>query len=117
MSGLRGVSPSYYQHRKDSLIPSSSRSYSPLHTSKTWLSQKNSRATDAGTLVSVRVTESLTLMFHSQLKIHLPQRVCPLQLQAGSGVLTLLYGVEEGFRDIAKDTLSQDRLEEKNLHI
>lgn len=56
-------------------------------------------------------------MFHSQLKIHLPRRVCLPQLQAGSGVLTLLYGVEEGFRDIAKDTLSQDRLEEKNLHI
>ena len=56
-------------------------------------------------------------MFHSQLKIHLPQRFCLPQLQAGSGVLTLLYGVEEGFGDIAKDTLSQDRLEEKNLHI
>lgn len=52
-------------------------------------------------------------MFHSQLKIHLPQRVCPSPAALGSGVLTLLYGVEEGFRDIAKDMLSQDRLEEK----
>ena len=52
-------------------------------------------------------------MFHSQLQIHLPQRVCLLQLHSGSGVLTLLYGVKEGFRDIAKDTLSQDRLQEK----
>lgn len=52
-------------------------------------------------------------MFHSQLKIHLPQRVCPSPAALGSGVLTLLYGVEEGFRDIAKDMLFQDRLEEK----
>lgn len=28
-----------------------------------------------------------------------------------------LYGVEEGFGDITKDTLSQIELEEKNLHI
>lgn len=56
-------------------------------------------------------------MFHSQLKIHLPQRICPSPAALGSGALTLLYGVEEGFRDIAKDMLSQYRLEEKNLHI
>lgn len=64
---------------------------------------ENSRATDAGRLLSVRETKCLTLNVSFPAEKVLPAAARPSPPHSGSGALALFYGVKEGARDIAKD--------------